>query len=535
MLSSAVEEHILWWRDEISKVEFTGAHPIVLAGVLLLLWRLWRFTINPALHPSEPKEVPYWIPFVGHAVSYVRDSFKTITFGREYFRNDRKPFALNLAGEKLYIITGPADVSVAYKNTATLTMDIFLQELMKGFEISPAAIGKMYWHPGSDGSGQTLLSPNPHRKSLVHLTTDLYRQQLHPGEKMETLGNLVCDHISMYLSWNNMTGPEYVVAEGNDFKDISLLHLCEHVLLNAATRSFFGDKLLEIDPDMLKSFLQYDGLSWKLMYRLPTFLAKDMHGAKHRLIRALEIYFSLPKDERPGANWFMQTQEMEQRALGVEVKDMAKLVAMIYWVINTNAYKLCFWMLSYLYHHPSSPSIRGPIEAELRASFDSQGSLDLAYLQNKTPYLNALYLESLRLTNSSASARFIKEDTQVGGFTLRAGNKLLIPYRQLHLNAGIFGEDANEFDLNRFLKNPKLSHNPSFRPYGGGQTMCPGRFMAKQEVFAMMAMLANRYDIEVKSASPSQKFPRLDELKPGIGIMGPVEGEDLILRLRRRT
>ena len=27
-----------------------------------LVWRLWTFTIRPALHPSAPKPLPYWIP-----------------------------------------------------------------------------------------------------------------------------------------------------------------------------------------------------------------------------------------------------------------------------------------------------------------------------------------------------------------------------------------------------------------------------------------------------------------------------------------
>lgn len=30
--------------------------------IFLLLWRLWTFTILPKLHPSEPRELPYWIP-----------------------------------------------------------------------------------------------------------------------------------------------------------------------------------------------------------------------------------------------------------------------------------------------------------------------------------------------------------------------------------------------------------------------------------------------------------------------------------------
>ena len=38
---------------------------IVVLLTLLLLWRLWRFTVVPFLWPSEPKPLPYWIPFVG--------------------------------------------------------------------------------------------------------------------------------------------------------------------------------------------------------------------------------------------------------------------------------------------------------------------------------------------------------------------------------------------------------------------------------------------------------------------------------------
>ncbi len=32
------------------------------AVLALVIWRLWRFTITPALYPDDPKELPYWIP-----------------------------------------------------------------------------------------------------------------------------------------------------------------------------------------------------------------------------------------------------------------------------------------------------------------------------------------------------------------------------------------------------------------------------------------------------------------------------------------
>ena len=39
----------------------TGA--VICSTVLLLTWRLYRFTVLPALWASdEPRELPYWIP-----------------------------------------------------------------------------------------------------------------------------------------------------------------------------------------------------------------------------------------------------------------------------------------------------------------------------------------------------------------------------------------------------------------------------------------------------------------------------------------
>ena len=80
---------------------------------LLLLWRLWRFTVQPLINTKEPRELPYWIPFIGHAVSYIRDAYSTLTYGRLYFGDDRKPSSITLGGEVMYIITAPQDVVAA--------------------------------------------------------------------------------------------------------------------------------------------------------------------------------------------------------------------------------------------------------------------------------------------------------------------------------------------------------------------------------------------------------------------------------------
>lgn len=32
---------------------------------LYIGWRLWRFTVFPILHPDEPRQLPYLIPYIG--------------------------------------------------------------------------------------------------------------------------------------------------------------------------------------------------------------------------------------------------------------------------------------------------------------------------------------------------------------------------------------------------------------------------------------------------------------------------------------
>ncbi|KAF2464777.1 cytochrome P450 [Lindgomyces ingoldianus] len=493
----------------------------------LLVWRLVRFTLLPKLHPQEPREVPYWTPFLGHAVSYIRNPTKVLTDCRNYFHDDRKPFSITLAGKRLYIITAPQDVTTTCRNSSTLSMDIFTQDVMRGFDVSPWALVRVFQKPGEDFQ---LINSNPRHKSLAHLTMEHFRRQLFPGEKLAELGRITLDYINGAVRWECLSSPKFLLADAGEYREISLLHWCEDVLLQAATQSFFGSALIGLSPNLLDNFLAFDAVSWKLMYRLPRILSQDMEEQKYNLIKAIETYLDLPKEQRPGANWFTEMQEFEMRGLDISTRDIAKLISAIYWVINTNAYKLLFWMLAFLLQ---DEDLTATVTAELRAVFRSDGKLDIPSLQTHTPYLTALWYEALRLTNSSASARVVTSDTQLGPYVLRAGNRLLIPYHQLHRNVSTFGEDADKFDISRFLDDEKLPQNPSFRPFGGGVTYFPGRFLAKQEIFMAIAFLLCRFDVELKmDGNVKQKFPRMDEAKPGIGIVGPVKGDDLVIKLK---
>ena len=103
---------------------------------------------------------------------------------KEYFNNTHEPFAITLGGEKLYYLVHSEDVSVAYKNTASLALDKVVYELSITFRVSRDVMDKVYRQPASevDGMvGQELHIKNPRLESLAQFNTDFWKQQLVTG------------------------------------------------------------------------------------------------------------------------------------------------------------------------------------------------------------------------------------------------------------------------------------------------------------------------------------------------------------------
>lgn len=325
-----------------------------------------------------------------------------------------------------------------------------------------------------------------------------------------------------------------VLSSTADQRTVSLLQWTRDTLLDGATTAFFGNALLKIEPNLFESFSDFDDNSWKLTYRIPRPWSNDMYAAKQKAQNALATYFALPKEQRPGETWMVRTLETEMRGLGIESPDIAAFLMMVYWVINGNPYKLCFWILAYILHDPLLlASVRKEIQPAVRASSSAN---DLAERLDRCPHLDSIFHEVLRLTSSSSSIRNVLSPLVVGGKYLRAGNKVLIPYRQLHVDETVFGANVRSFDPDRFLKNKLLTKSSSYRPFGGGSTLCPGRFLARREVLTFVALVLDRFDLELAATSGSggkgekeKAFPRLEDRTPSLGIMGPANGYDVAL------
>ena len=170
-------------------------------------------------------------------------------------------------------------------------------------------------------------------------------------------------------------------------------------------------------------------------------------------------------------------------------------------------------------------------------------SPNIPYLLDRCPRLEAIYHEILRLQMSNSLMRHVTEPTRIGGKVLQGGRNVLMPYRLLHYDQEVWGANASVFDPDRFLHKKELARDPNYRPFGGGQHMCPGRFVAKQAIFTFIALTLSRYDLclegddkldgtwgSEKERGSKHRFPRAEDLKPGLATLGPREGDDVFVR-----
>ena len=209
-------------------------------------------------------------------------------------------------GEELYVITSPEDVLAVYKETAALDFDPIVQEILGDFGVKKQTSDKMFDRNYGD----------KHWMDLSHAN---FKLQMHPGEKLEVLQSTFLGNIDHALRWENISGP-MVQGTSSDSNELtlSLWEWCGHVLVDSATRAFFGDAIYKISPDLLKDFFVFDEQSWKLPYKYPHWAAPDMYDSKAKGEAAFAKYLALPKEQREDASWIVKELERGMEDLGIE-------------------------------------------------------------------------------------------------------------------------------------------------------------------------------------------------------------------------
>ncbi|KAI9640837.1 hypothetical protein NHQ30_010678 [Ciborinia camelliae] len=481
----------------------------------LLSWRIYRFTITPWLHPENVQELPYWIP--------CRSTYYHLL----YFGNTKDLYSITLAGETLCVITGANEIGELYRNSSTITWDNLIKQMYTFVGLSPRSIVSMF---GEDHEKPASKDSKVPTRSAHEMTSEYHRQQLLSGANLENLVQQIIPGLQKNLSWDTLKQHPACVRKSGDSVTLSLWEWCNEVIITGSTTAYYGHKIFELNPNLLQAMMTWEATNWKFMYQLPGFMSRDMTDAKNEFIDTLCKYFETPKEERSDVLYFVTAMEDEMRAAGLSNRETAGIHMLHLWAITANVYKATFWMIAYLVHNQE---LLGRIRTEVAPAIDVDGeTVDLQYLTEKCPRLEAFFNEILRVYSAGALAREVVAPTFFGGKMLQTGTKLMIPYRQLHLDEAVWGPSTHDFDPERFLRDKSLTRNQSFRPFGGGHSLCPGRFLARKAIYTIVTLLFCRYDVALDTDAANQKFPLLDDTTAGLGTMAPMPGADVKLVIK---
>jgi cytochrome P450 len=169
------------------------------------------------------------------------------------------------------------------------------------------------------------------------------------------------------------------------------------------------------------------------------------------------------------------------------------------------------------------PEVGEKLRAELEAVLDGRPPTlaDVPDLH----YTSQVFDEALRLYPPvPALVRRAIRETTLGGYDIPANSRALIGIYNIHRNPA-FWEEPARFEPERFSPERRASHHDlAYIPFGAGQHKCIGNNFALTEGPLLLAMIAQRYELDLVPERPVEREVAV--------TMRPKEG--LYVRLRSR-
>ena len=171
---------------------------------------------------------------------------------------------------------------------------------------------------------------NPKAKHLIDLIHDHYISQLSPGQKLDSLNDKFLEHMEKELDLRRLpTNAHEPKCSG--VHTVSLLRWCRDVMVRSNTDVFFGEHLLQIDPDLPAILSTFDDNYWMILYKLPSLMARRVRSSQERIKADFRKYLSLPRHKRPGEAWLVRNMEDGMRSLDIDDSEIATELMLVHW------------------------------------------------------------------------------------------------------------------------------------------------------------------------------------------------------------
>ncbi|KAK4448778.1 cholesterol 7-alpha-monooxygenase 2 [Podospora aff. communis PSN243] len=508
--------------------------------------------------PTLPEKIPY----LSSALLYMTDMHSFLSKVATSFRSTNI-IAFHLGPQKIYMIAGARNVSKIFRATANVGQEIFILKMQKYLYGSAPADYAKFLHdksgraakpaPGTEGT--------PESKRYWYGMNNLLHGYLARAHDTNVLAGVYQREFNKVLEEFSTTGWSEVLVYG----------FLQKYMVEAATTTLLGPRILEVNPDFLRVFWDFDGIATSLVWGLPRWMNRAAWKARDRLHAAAARYLYPAVDEfdwksaDATADWEPVFGSRANREVirwmkedGFDPQTIAGAVTVLFiFGVNGNTTPAVAWLLMEIVKDPDLfRRVREEVKTTYTTDPDTGERLIDAQKLIALPLLQSIYIEGLRLHVSLNVTREVIGPLSLEGYELEKGAILQAPTDISHREESVWGapgHPASEFWAERHIKyvetvdekdgsvklEPQFSmagRQNDFFPYGGGAPICPGRFFAKQEMMLTVAILVSRFDIEFvewthPDGSPSDRPAQNDGRWAGAASVPP--DRDMKIRWKR--
>ncbi|KAF4954447.1 hypothetical protein FGADI_5225 [Fusarium gaditjirri] len=463
-------------------------------------------------------------PYVKETVPYFSHIYGLLKHGLRYFdlvsaQQPHPIFTIDMSGQKNYIVTSPELVQAVQRNTTSLSF-------------SPAMIPAFRRMMGFNEAGIELIFRDAHTENGMY--GEIHRVQkasLLPGT--ESLYELCVLIRAKLLN---------IVNELPSSQAIDLYAWVQDLFMRTNNSACFGEKdPFTIDPSLNSTFWDWVANVKVLLLGVPWFLSPKKHSTAQKTRKELVNAFLnyLNDDGLDTACSFIKELSGLGIRRGLSNENNARALLGSILAIVGNTIPTTFWLLISIFSRPDLlREIRSELEATLEDSSSVTISLDYNTIRENCPVFMSTYEEVLRMTSGIATVRYTNEDTLIQDrWLLKKGAQVQMPTAFIHADPTTWGADADVFDHTRFLKSKVLTKEQkarraaAFRPFGGGNTLCPGRHFASYKVLTFAGTVLLGFDM-----APTTKtfnVPQMDRSKLPLTSLKPVG--DIKVNMSRRS
>ncbi|KAH8709435.1 Cholesterol 7-alpha-monooxygenase [Beauveria bassiana] len=350
----------------------------------------------------------------------------------------------------------------------------------------------------------------------------------------------------------------------DDQRDIQLGSWVHHDNFNASVDTIFGVRLLQIYPELEQDLFIFKKNTMSLLAGLPRLLFPAGYRIRNKIVLKFQEFHQLTLGSRisdipdPDAiGWqpsvgsrmwralHMWYAKSKMTSLGAACLDVGILIA-----ATSNSIPVCIWMLMHILDTNSNKGLLQNILNELAPIRLDDGRINARSLA-ELPILQSVYLEVLRLYTDGLLIRRIDKSSKIAvdsktSLVLSPGIVAASTWLSHHSPHSFANPPADVFFAERFVTVDAQSGKRLFKsgdlagrlfPYSGGESMCPGRNFAKQEILGTVAMILTAFDLQFieyldSKGNASNTFPSTVAYHLSAGVMVP-DG-DMRVKVTRR-